>query len=45
MIATLTPLLLSLGPLALLLAMAVILAETGLLAGFFLPGDSLLPSR
>lgn len=42
MIATLTPLLLSLGPLALLLAMAVTFAETGLLVGFFLPGDSLL---
>ncbi|MBU1802051.1 MAG: VTT domain-containing protein [Actinobacteria bacterium] len=42
MIATLTPLLLTLGPLALLLAMAVIFAETGLLVGFFLPGDSLL---
>jgi len=42
MIAALTPLLLSLGPLALLVAMAVIFAETGLLVGFFLPGDSLL---
>lgn len=42
MIATLTPLLLSLGPLALLLTMALIFAETGLLVGFFLPGDSLL---
>lgn len=42
MIAALTPLLLSLGPLAVLLAMAMIFAETGLLVGFFLPGDSLL---
>ncbi len=42
MIAFLTPLMLTLGPLALLLAMAVIFAETGLLVGFFLPGDSLL---
>ena len=42
MIAALTPVLLALGPLALLLAMAVIFAETGLLVGFFLPGDSLL---
>ncbi|MEO7626722.1 MAG: VTT domain-containing protein [Nocardioides sp.] len=42
MIAALTPLLLTLGPVALLLAMAVIFAETGLLVGFFLPGDSLL---
>ena len=42
MIATLTPLLLSLGPLALLLGMAVVFAETGLLVGFILPGDSLL---
>jgi membrane-associated protein len=31
-----------LGPLAVLLLMAVLFAETGLLAGFFLPGDSLL---
>ena len=42
MIAALTPLLTSLGPLALLVVMAVVLAETGLLVGFFLPGDSLL---
>ena len=42
MIAALTPLLYSLGPAALLLVMAVIFAETGLLVGFFLPGDSLL---
>ncbi|MFC5679121.1 VTT domain-containing protein [Aeromicrobium endophyticum] len=42
MIALLTPLLLSLGPVALLLVMAVVFAETGLLLGFFLPGDSLL---
>jgi membrane protein DedA with SNARE-associated domain len=31
-----------LGPLAVVLLMAVLFAETGLLAGFFLPGDSLL---
>jgi membrane-associated protein len=42
MIALLTPLLYSLGPAALLLVMAVVFAETGLLLGFFLPGDSLL---
>lgn len=42
MIAALTPLLLSLGPAALLLIMAIVFAETGLLVGFFLPGDSLL---
>lgn len=42
MIAALTPLLLTLGPAALLLVMVVVFAETGLLAGFFLPGDSLL---
>lgn len=42
MIALLTPLLYVLGPLGLLLVAAVIFAETGLLAGFFLPGDSLL---
>ena len=42
MIAALTPLLYSLGPAALLLVMAVTFAESGLLAGFFLPGDSLL---
>lgn len=42
MIALLTPLMFSLGPLALLLVMAVVFAETGLLLGFFLPGDSLL---
>ncbi len=42
MIAALTPLLYVLGPAALLLAMAVVFAETGLLVGFFLPGDSLL---
>jgi membrane-associated protein len=35
-------LLTSLGPLAVLIVMAVVFAETGLLAGFFLPGDSLL---
>lgn len=42
MIAALTPLLLVLGPVALLVAMGVVFAETGLLVGFFLPGDSLL---
>lgn len=42
MIAVLTPLLYSLGPAALLLVMAVVFAESGLLVGFFLPGDSLL---
>jgi len=42
MIAILTPLLYSLGPAALLLIMAVVFAESGLLVGFFLPGDSLL---
>jgi len=35
-------LLTSLGPLAVLIVMLVVFAETGLLAGFFLPGDSLL---
>ena len=42
MIALLTPLMVVLGPLAVLLLMGVLFAETGLLAGFFLPGDSLL---
>jgi membrane protein DedA with SNARE-associated domain len=42
MIAALTPFLLGLGPLALLVAMGIVFAETGLLVGFFLPGDSLL---
>lgn len=42
MIAALSPLLYSLGPAALLLVMAVVFAESGLLIGFFLPGDSLL---
>lgn len=42
MIAALTPLLYSLGPAALLLIMAVVFAESGLLVGFFLPGDSFL---
>ncbi|WP_051548582.1 bifunctional DedA family/phosphatase PAP2 family protein [Nocardioides sp. URHA0032] len=32
----------SLGPLAVLVVMGIVVAETGLLAGFFLPGDSLL---
>jgi membrane protein DedA with SNARE-associated domain len=30
------------GPLSLIVIMAIVFAETGLLAGFFLPGDSLL---
>jgi membrane-associated protein len=38
----LTPLMASLGPAALLLLMGVVFAETGLLLGFFLPGDSLV---
>lgn len=42
MIAILTPLLYSLGPLGIFLVMAVVFTETGLLLGFFLPGDSLL---
>ncbi len=42
MIALLTPLLYTLGPAALLLVMAIVFAESGLLVGFFLPGDSLL---
>jgi membrane-associated protein/undecaprenyl-diphosphatase len=42
MIALLTPLMAVLGPLAVFLLMGVLFAETGLLAGFFLPGDSLL---
>ena len=32
----------SLGPLALVIACLIVIAETGLLLGFFLPGDSLL---
>lgn len=42
MTALLTPFLLALGPLAVLLVMAVVFTETGLLVGSFLPGDSLL---
>jgi membrane protein DedA with SNARE-associated domain len=42
MIAVLTPLLYSLGPAALVLVMAVVFVESGLLLGFFLPGDSFL---
>src|SRR4051812_30412557 len=42
MIAVLTPLLYSLGSFGILLVMAVVFSETGLLLGFFLPGDSLL---
>ncbi|MCW2799434.1 MAG: hypothetical protein JWQ70_906 [Aeromicrobium sp.] len=41
-IAVLTPWLVSLGPAAFLLVMAIVFAESGLLIGFFLPGDSLL---
>ena len=41
-IALLVPLMTMLGPFAVLLLMGVLFAETGLLAGFFLPGDSLL---
>lgn len=42
MTALLTPLLLTLGPAALLVVMAVVFAESGLLLGVVLPGDSLL---
>ncbi|GAA1807835.1 VTT domain-containing protein [Nocardioides hankookensis] len=42
MIPSLTPYLTSLGPAALLVVMVIVFAETGLLVGFFLPGDSLL---
>ena len=42
MTGLLLPLLNTLGPAAVLLVMAVVLAESGLLLGFFLPGDSLL---
>lgn len=42
MIALITPLLLALGPLALLLVVVILFAETGLLVGFVLPGDGLL---
>jgi membrane-associated protein/undecaprenyl-diphosphatase len=42
MIAILTPFMAVLGPFAALLLMAVLFAETGLLVGFFLPGDSIL---
>jgi len=42
MLVALTPLLSALGPVALLVAMAIVFAETGLLLGFFLPGDGLL---
>jgi len=41
-IPSLTPHLTGLGPVALLVVMAIVFAETGLLVGFFLPGDSLL---
>lgn len=42
MLPSLTPFLTSLGPAALVVVMAIVFAETGLLVGFFLPGDSLL---
>ncbi len=42
MTAILAPLLLTLGPAAVLLVMAVVFVESGFLLGFFLPGDSLL---
>ena len=42
MTLVLTPLLTVLGPFAVLLLAGVVFAETGLLVGFFLPGDSLL---
>lgn len=42
MLPSLTPFLTSLGPAALLVVMAIVFTETGLLVGFFLPGDSLL---
>ncbi|MDQ4054752.1 MAG: VTT domain-containing protein [Actinomycetota bacterium] len=42
MILALTPLMATLGPLALLLLMGVVFTETGLMLGFFLPGDSLV---
>lgn len=42
MIAILTPFLLVLGPVAVLVAMGIVFAESGLLLGFFLPGDSLV---
>jgi membrane-associated protein len=42
MTAILAPLLLVMGPAAVLLVMAIVFAESGLLAGFFLPGDSIL---
>ena len=40
--STLTTWLTELGPVALLVLMGLVFAETGLLVGFFLPGDSLL---
>jgi membrane-associated protein len=42
MTLALVPLLASLGSAALLLLVGVVFAETGLLVGFFLPGDSIL---
>lgn len=42
MTAILAPLLYHLGSLAVLLVMAIVFTETGLLLGFFLPGDSIL---
>ncbi len=42
MIAVLTPVLISMGALGLLVVVAVVFVETGLIVGSFLPGDSLL---
>lgn len=42
MIAVLAPLLATMGAAGLLLVMAIVFAETGLIVGAFLPGDSLL---
>lgn len=42
MTLALTPILGSLGPLALVLMIGIVFAETGLMVGFFLPGDSML---
>src|SRR5206468_6688956 len=42
MLVLLTPVLIALGAWGLLLVVAIVYAESGLLLGFFLPGDSLL---
>jgi membrane-associated protein len=42
MTAVLAPLLFMMGPAAVFLVMTIVFAESGLLAGFFLPGDSIL---